>query len=387
MSPSSKVVLRTLLRVPASLSRECGHGAGDRGGAGLDVHKKTVAACLRVPGSHGERVQEVRTFGTTTAELLVLRDWLEAHGVTHVAMESTGVYWKPIFYVLEEAVTCVLANAAQIAQVPGRKTDVKDCAWIAQLLEHGLIRGSFVPPAPIRDLRDLTRYRKGLIQERTRQANRLHKVLEDAGIKLASVATDVLGVSGRAMLQALVTGTRDPEVLADLARGNLRKKLPALRQALAGRFRPHHGFLVAQILAHLDYLDESIDAVNQQIDVVMAPFAIVSPSTTLTTWPASVAGICPSASTGTRRESSNRMHKPIPLPRYDVASRLGQRAHAPSYEPLRRSASTRSSASRRWRSVFRSRDNCSIFCSIFAWDSLSWSACRTFRSAMSLTAR
>lgn len=242
-------------------------------GAGLDVHKKTVAACLRGPGSHGERIQAVRTFGTTAAELLALRDWLEAHGVTHVAMESTGVYWKPIFYVLEDAFTCVLANAAQIAQVPGRKTDVKDCAWIAQLLEHGLIRGSFVPPAPIRDLRDLTRYRKSLIQEHTRQANRLHKVLEDAGIKLASVASDVLGVSGRAMLQALVTGTRDPEALADLARGNLRKKLPALRQALAGRFRAHHAFLVAQILAHLDYLDESIEAVSQQIDVVMAPFA------------------------------------------------------------------------------------------------------------------
>ena len=177
--------------------------------AGLDVHKKMVAACLRGPGSHGERRQEVRTFGTTAAELLALRDWLEAHGVTHVAMESTGVYWKPIFYVLEDAFTCVLANAAQIAQVPGRKTDVKDCAWIAQLLEHGLIRGSFVPPAPIRDLRDLTRYRKAIIQERTRQANRLHKVLEDAGIKLASVASDVLGVSGRAMLQALVTGTRE----------------------------------------------------------------------------------------------------------------------------------------------------------------------------------
>src|SRR5712691_8660764 len=184
---------------------------------GLDVHRDTIAACVRVPGPSGKRQHEVRTFGATAAELLVLRDWLEAHGVPHVAMESTGVYWKPIFYVLEEAFTCVLANAAQIAQVPGRKTDVKDCAWIAQLLEHGLIRGSFVPPAPIRDLRDLTRYRKGIIQERTRQANRLHKVLEDAGIKLASVASDVLGVSGRAMLQALVTGTRDPEVLADLA--------------------------------------------------------------------------------------------------------------------------------------------------------------------------
>jgi transposase len=241
--------------------------------AGLDVHKKTVAACIRVPGSRGERVQEVRTFGTTTAELRALREWLAEHGVTHVAMESTGVYWKPIFYALEDAFTCVLANAAQIAQVPGRKTDVKDCVWIAQLLEHGLIRGSFVPPPPIRDLRDLTRYRKGLIQEHTRQANRLHKVLEDAGIKLASVASDILGVSGRAMLQALVAGTRDPEALADLARGSLRKKLPALRQALAGRFRSHHGFLVAQILAHLDYLDESIEAVSQQIDVVMVPFA------------------------------------------------------------------------------------------------------------------
>src|SRR5712692_5666775 len=144
---------------------------------GLDVHKKTVAACIRVPGSHGERVQEVRTFGTTAAELLVLRDWLEAHGVTHVAMESTGVYWKPIFYVLEEAFTCVLANAAQIAQVPGRKTDVKDCAWIAQLLEHGLLRASFVPPPPLRELRDLTRYRTQLLGDRARVVNRVQKTL------------------------------------------------------------------------------------------------------------------------------------------------------------------------------------------------------------------
>jgi transposase len=242
-------------------------------GCGLDVHKKTVAACVRVPGPRGERVQHVRTFGTTTAELLALRDWLEAYGVTHIAMESTGVYWKPIFYVLEEAFTCVLANAAQIAQVPGRKTDVKDCAWIAQLLEHGLVRGSFVPPAPIRELRDLTRYRKALIQEQTREANRLHKVLEDAGIKLGSVASDVLGVSGRAMLEALVAGTTDPDVLADLARGALRKKLPALRQALAGRFRAHHAFLVAQLLAHLDYLDEMVETLSAQIDVVIAPFS------------------------------------------------------------------------------------------------------------------
>jgi transposase len=240
---------------------------------GLDVHKKTVAACVRVPGPDGKGQQQVRTFGTTAADLLTLRDWLTAHSVTHVAMESTGVYWKPIFYVLEDAFTCVLANAAQIAQVPGRKTDVKDCAWIAQLLEHGLVRGSFVPPAPIRELRDLTRYRKVLIQERTREINRLHKVLEDAGIKLASVASHVLGVSGRAMVDALVEGTTDPDILADLARGALRKKLPALRQALAGRFRAHHAFLASQLLAHLDYLDEAIEAVSTRVDEVIAPFA------------------------------------------------------------------------------------------------------------------
>ena len=240
---------------------------------GLDVHKQTVVACVRVPGPDGTGVQQVRTFGTTAAELLTLRDWLEAQAVTQVAMESTGIYWKPIFYVLEEAFTCVLANAAHIAQVPGRKTDVKDCAWIAQLLEHGLIRASFIPPPPVRELRDLTRYRKAVIQDRSRAANRLHKVLEDAGIKLASVATDVLGVSGRAMLTALVEGTTDPGVLADLARGTLRRKLPALRQALAGRFRPHHGFLVGQLLAHLDYLDEAIATLSTQIEAAITPFA------------------------------------------------------------------------------------------------------------------
>jgi len=240
---------------------------------GLDVHKQTVAACVRVPGSKSAREQHVQTFGTTAAELLVLRDWLEAHGVTHVAMESTGVYWKPIYYVLEERFTCLLVNAAHVKQVPGRKTDVQDCVWIAQLLEHGLLRGSFVPPAPIRELRDLTRYRKVLIQDRTREANRLHKFLEDAGIKLASVATDILGVSGRAMLEALVRGTTDPEVLADLARGKLRAKLPALRQALTGRFRAHHAFLVSQLLAHLDYLDETITTLSERIEEVIVPFA------------------------------------------------------------------------------------------------------------------
>jgi transposase len=242
-------------------------------GAGLDVHKTSVATCVRLPGASGSRVQEVRTFGTTVAELLALRDWLAAHGVTHVAMESTGVYWKPVYYVLEEAFTCLLVNAAHVKQVPGRKTDIRDCEWLAQLLEHGLLRGSFVPPAPLRELRDLTRYRRSLGQDRAREANRLHKVLEDAGIQLASVASDILGKSGRAMLAALVEGTTDPEVLADLARGALRKKLPALRQALAGRFRGHHAFLVSQLLAHLDYLDEALATLTGQIEAALGPFA------------------------------------------------------------------------------------------------------------------
>ena len=242
-------------------------------GCGLDVHRDTVAACVRVPGPEGEPQQHVRTFGTTTVELWALHDWLEAHGVTHVAMESTGVYWKPVFYILETTFTCLLVNAAHIKQVPGRKTDILDCIWIAELLEHGLLRGSFVPPPAIRELRDLTRHRKVVIQDRQRAANRLHKLLQDAGIKLASVATDILGVSGRAMLEALVQGTTDPAVLADLARGQLRKKLPALREALTGRFRPHHAFLVSQLLAHLDYLDEAITTVSAEVEAHLAPFA------------------------------------------------------------------------------------------------------------------
>lgn len=242
-------------------------------GCGLDVSQKTVAACVRVPAPNGGRQELIRTFGTMTAELLALRDWLLAHGVTHVAMESTGVYWKPVYYLLEDAFEVMLVNAAHMNQVPGRKTDVADCAWIAQLLEHGLLRASFVPPPEIRELRDLTRYRKAQIQERAREANRLHKVLEDAGVKLAVVASDVLGVSGRDMLNALVRGTTDPQVLADLARGKLRKKLPQLRQALRGRFGGHHRFLVGQILAHLDYLDESIQELSVRITEVLGPFA------------------------------------------------------------------------------------------------------------------
>lgn len=241
--------------------------------AGLDVHKDTVVATVRVPGEHGKRREHVHTFGTTTIELLALRDWLQSYAVTLVAMEATGVYWKPVYYVLEDDFECWLLNARHMRNVPGRKTDVADSAWIAQLVEHGLVRPSFVPPRPIRDLRDLTRYRKVQIEERGREAQRLDKVLQDAGLKLSSVATDILGVTGRAILDALVSGTRDADVLAELARGRLRAKLPALREALAGRFRPHHALIVGEILAKLDYLDEVITRLSDEIGKVIAPFA------------------------------------------------------------------------------------------------------------------
>jgi len=241
-------------------------------GAGLDVHQATVVATVRIPDDTGGRTAITETFPTTTAGLLTLRDWLQAHGVTHVAMESTGVYWKPVYYILEDSFTLLLVNAHHLKQVPGRKSDVRDSEWIAQLLEWGLLRSSLVPPAPIRDLRDLTRYRKHQSRDRAREVNRLHRVLEDAGIKLSTVATDVMGVSGRAMLDALLAGTTDPEVLANLARGKLRKKLPALRQALRGRFRAHHGFLIGQILTKIDFLDEAIDQLTEAIDRLVVPF-------------------------------------------------------------------------------------------------------------------
>lgn len=240
--------------------------------AGLDVHQATVMATVRIPDGQNARQVITETFGTTTGALLTLRDWLQAHGVTHVAMESTGVYWKPVYYILEDGFTLLLVNVQQLKQVPGRKSDVRDSAWIAQLLEWGLLRGSLVPPAPIRDLRDLTRYRTHQIRDRTREVNRLHRVLEDAGIKLSTVATDVMGASGQAMLEALLEGTTDPAVLADLAKGKLRKKLPALRQALAGRFRPHHRFLIGQILAKVDFLNETIATLTEEIDRLVAPF-------------------------------------------------------------------------------------------------------------------
>jgi transposase len=240
--------------------------------AGLDVHKAQVTACVRVPGRGRERAQEVTEFQTTVRGLLSLRDWLKAHRVTQVAMEATGVYWKPVWAILEDEFDCLLVNARQVKQVPGRKTDVSDAAWICQLLEAGLLRRSFVPPKPIRALRNLTRYRKAQIGERQREANRLHKILEDTGIKLDCVASDILGKSGRAMLDALVEGTTDPQVLAELAQGKLRAKIPALKEALEGRFDAQHALIVSAILAHLDFLDEQIQLLSDEIEAQLAPF-------------------------------------------------------------------------------------------------------------------
>ena len=241
--------------------------------AALDVHKKQLTACARILGQGGELEELTAEFSTMAADLLALRDWLTELAVTHVAMEATGVYWKPVYYALEDDFELLLVNAQHVKNVPGRKTDTSDAQWLCQLLECGLLRPSFVPPKPIRELRDLTRYRKALIRERASEANRLQKTLEDAGIKLSSVATDVLGVSGRLMLDALVSGTRDPDVLAELAKGALRKKIPALKRALAGAFKPHHALIVSHILAHLDYLDEAIANLTGEVERRLAPFA------------------------------------------------------------------------------------------------------------------
>jgi len=208
-----------------------------------------------------------------TADLLGLRDWLKSLGVTHVAMEATGVYWKPVYYLLEDDFELLLVNAQHVKNVPGRKTDVKDAQWLCQLLEHGLLKPSFVPPKPQRELRDLTRYRKSLVWERSREANRGHKLLEDANIKLASVASDVLGTSGKAMLEALCEGSNDPRALADLAQGKLRSKLPALAAALEGRFSAHHALMTSHLLAHIEYLDETIGALSKEIEERLRPFA------------------------------------------------------------------------------------------------------------------
>ncbi len=240
--------------------------------AGIDIGKDEVVACVRTPGPDGRgRRKETRTFLSFTGQLEAMADWFTAEGVTEVVMEATGSYWKPVWYVLEErAFELKLVNAHHVKILPGRKSDVLDAEWLAELLEHGLRRGSFVPPPAIRELRDLTRYRKRMVQAHTSECQRTHKTLEDAGSKLDSVASDVLGVSGRAMLAALVTGERDPEVLAELAKGRLRKKLPELRQALKGRFRDHHALLIGLCLEHTDHIEAAIAKIDTQVDAVFA---------------------------------------------------------------------------------------------------------------------
>lgn len=240
--------------------------------AGLDVHKKSVVACRIIPSEGGGWQVEVRKFGTMTDELLTLADWLRQAEVTHVAMESTGVYWKPIFNILESEFTVILVNAQHIKYVPGRKTDVKDAQWIAQLLQHGLLKASFIPEVEQRDLRDLTRYRTKLIQERTQEINRVQKVLEDANIKLGSVASQVMGVSGREMIEQMIAGQDDPAVLAQLARGRLREKIADLERALKGHLRDSHRILLKLHLEHIDDLNAKIHALSEEIGRLMIPF-------------------------------------------------------------------------------------------------------------------
>lgn len=239
--------------------------------AGIDISKADVKVCLRVPGGKRRR-SEVRTFSTMTNDLLAMRDWLVAEGVTLVGMEATGIYWKPVFYLLEHDMECWLLNARHMKAVPGRKTDVKDSEWIARLIECGLVRPSFVPPEPIRQLRDLTRYRTEVVRERTREAQRLEKLLEDAGIKLSSVVSDILGKSGRAMLEALIAGERDPRVLAELARGSMRGKRATLVEALTGRFTGHHAFLARTMLDRIDACTATETGLGERIDAQIRPF-------------------------------------------------------------------------------------------------------------------
>lgn len=232
---------------------------------GLDIHKKMLVACLITPDASGRRTKELRTFLTVTQDLLDLRDWLSSAGCTHVAMEATGIYWKPVYRLLEGAFELLVVNAQHIKAVPGRKTDVKDAEWIADLLQHGLLRGSFIPPTAQRDLRELTRYRTSLIEDRARVVNRLQKTLEETNLKLGDVVSDITGKSARAILEAVLAGETDPSVLADLARGRLKAKRAALEQALVGTLKAHHRFLLSEHLAHMDTLEESIHRVSQEI--------------------------------------------------------------------------------------------------------------------------
>lgn len=242
--------------------------------AGIDVGQAEVVVCARVPdASTGATAELVASYGTTTPDLLELNDWLAGLGITQVAMESTGVYWKPVYYLLEDGFTVLLVNAAHVKHVPGRKTDTIDAVWLAQLLAHGLLSPSFVPPKPIRGLRDLTRYRKAVINERTAQINRVHKVLQDAGIKIATFASDIFGVSGRAMMRSLIAGEADPALLADLAKGRMRTKIPSLNKALTGRFSEHHAFLLRRMLDHIEAQEAEIADLDARIDQRIAPFA------------------------------------------------------------------------------------------------------------------
>jgi transposase len=316
---------------------------------GLDVHKRSIVACLIIPAADGTPSKTIRSFGTMTADLLTLSDWLLEAGCTHVAMESTGVYWKPIYNLLEESFVLLLANARHIKAVPGRKTDVKDCEWIADLLRHGLLAASFVPDRAQRELRELTRSRTSLVRERTAEANRLQKTLEGGNLKLAAVATDILGKSGREILAALVEGTTDAAALANLAYGRLREKLPELERALAGRFGAHQRYLVGEQLAHIDFLDSALARVSMEIaerlraveeaisrlDAIPgigrpgAEALIAEIGTDMTRFPtaghlASWAGMCPgnNESAGKRRSGKTRKGSPW------LRALLVQMAHA-----------------------------------------------------------
>lgn len=243
--------------------------------AGLDVHRDSVVACFRQLGPRGGVVREKERFTTTTAGLRVLEAWLADRRVQLVAMEATGVYWKPVLYALEGRFTVWLCNARHVKKLPGRKTDLTDAEWLADVAAHGMVRPSFVPPLPIRELRELTRYRKTQIDARAAEKQRLEKVLQDAGIKLTSVASRVLTQSGRSMIEALADGERDPARLAELAKGKMRPKVPALTEALAGHFGSHHAVACRRILAHLDFLDDTIGALTEQIDARTASFEAV----------------------------------------------------------------------------------------------------------------
>jgi len=240
--------------------------------AGLDVHKKVIVACVRVPLADGSWHVEKQNFGTMTVDLLALSDWLSSHEISHVAMESTGEYWKPVFNILENNFEVIIVNAQHISKVPGRKTDQSDAEWIAELMQYGLLKASFIPPLGQRELRELTRYRSTFVRERANLSNRVQKVLESANIKLASVASDVLGVSGRAMLNALIAGKATPSEMAELAKGRMREKHEELNKALEGRVKPHHRFVLAELLRQIDHLDETIARFDEQIEEYCHPF-------------------------------------------------------------------------------------------------------------------